>query len=767
MIASTGVPPSRSAGSGKEPRLPALRPGVVRRARLAPLQATAARSRLVLISAPAGYGKSTLAAQWVQEDPRACCWVQLGHADNDPAVFLARIVEALGRIGPVDRELLAEPTRRKPRIDGVALRHLAAELGGREPFVLVLDDVDLIKAEKSRAMVESLADAVPAGGQLVMVARGDPGVSLGRRRAAGDLVEIEAASLAFDAGETREVAAVDGLELSSEEADALCKRTEGWPAAVVLAAHSFAGREDAGARAAGLSGDQAQIADYLVEEVLDRQSDDLRRFLLGTSILDRMTASLCDAVLETSDSAAALEALSRSNAFLVPVDDQRVWFRYRHLFRELLRAELDRRSPKLVHGYLRRAADWCEQHGAPGEAFAYAREVGDLAQAGRIALAHRDEFAMRGQSESLRLWLDRCDDEEIESSPALSLAAAWVFFYDGDAARSRQFIAAAEHGSLDVPSADGASSLRSSLASLRTLLAPDGIPQMLRDAELVYAAEKAADTRWYASGCRALGMAHLLLGRRQEAITELREAVAALSDHPDLAHIRVACLGYLGFAAAEAGDRRDVQRWAVEATWLVAELHLDETAGAVPAYAAGALASQLRGDYVEAASRLDDVRRSRVHLGAAAWADADLSLRCAEISLGLGDHDGALEFERIASDAMQGYPEAGNLSARLQGLERRIRRGEDYGLTSAELRVLGFLPTHLSLQEIAGLLHLARPTIKTHVASIYEKLGVSGRSEAVEVIERRGLGSADAPAATPGSGSPQAGTAGSRPNQPE
>jgi LuxR family maltose regulon positive regulatory protein len=705
----------------------------------------------VLVAAPAGYGKSTLVAQWSELDPRPSCWLQLGHSDNDPVVLLLRVAAALERTGSVDGELLEELSRPRPRIDEVALPLLAADFGERGPFVLVMDDVHMITARKSSAILAFLVDHVRSGSQLVLVARGDPGVPLGRLRAGGDLVEIGTELLALDAKETRDVAASGGVELSGEAAEALWERTEGWAAAVVLAALSLRGRDDAGGRAADLSGDQAQIADYLVEEVLERQPGHLGRFLLGTSILERMSAPLCDAVLGTTDAAASLETLARSNAFVVALDDHREWYRYHQLFGDLLCAELGRRHPELVPVYRRRAARWCELHEAPGEAFRYAYEGGDLALAGRIALAHRDEFAMRGQSESVRLWLDRCTDEEIASDPQLSLAAAWVFFYGGDAARSRRFIAAAERGPLDGPSADGASSLRSSLASLRTLLAPDGIPQMLRDAELVYASEKQADSRWLASGCRAMGMAYVLLGRPQEATGVLREALAVLRDRPELAHVRVVCLGYLAFAAAERGDRRDLQRWAEQANWLVTEAHLEESAGSAVAYTAGALAHQQRGDHTAAACKLDSVRRLRRHLRAAAWADIDLALRCADISLDLGDAVGALEFAEIAGDGLQGYPDAGTLTARLQRLEGRIRQGRDYGLTAAELRVLSFLATHRSLQEIADRLYLARPTVKTHVASIYDKLGVPGRSEAVEIIEQFGLGSTAVMAAVPDS----------------
>ena len=551
------------------------------------------------------------------------------------------------------------------------------------------------------------------------------------------------ALLALDTEETRAVAARGGLELSEEAAEALRERTEGWAAAVALATLSLRDRDDAATRAAGLTGTQQQIADYLLEEVLGRQPDNLKTFLLGTSILDRMTPPLCDAVLGTDDAADSLEALARSNAFVVPLDDRGGWYRYHHLFSDFLRAELSRRHPELLPVYLRRAADWCELHGSPDEAFAYAHESGDLAQAGRIAHGHWDELAGRGRIETLRLWLDRCTDEEIESDAQLSIAAAWVGVLLGDPVGARRFVAAAERRPLDVASDDGATSLRSALANVRTAVAPDGIHGMLRDAEFVYTAEKHEGTRRLLSACRALGTANVLLGRPQEAIEVFGEALALASHRPELAHVRLYCLSYMAFAATEIGDRRNAQRWAVEALLLVEEARLDEIAQSAIAYAAGALAQQQRGDHTEAARQLENVRRLRPLLNGVPWLEADCALRCADISLNLGDLAGALEFALVASDALQGYPDAGTLPARLQRLEERIRRGKDYELTPAELRLIGFLPTHLSLQEIADRLHLSRPTVKTHVASIYHKLGVKSRSEAVEIVEQSGLGAID------------------------
>jgi len=701
----------------------------------------------VLVAAPAGYGKSTLVAEWSELDPRVTGWVHLDRGDNDPVVLLANVAAVLDRIGSSSDPLCEELSRRTPRIDAVVLPRLAAGLDECSPFTLVLEDTHLVTAETSLGILGFLADHVPYGSQAMLVTRGEAGLPLGRLRASGELLEIGTELLALDAEETRAVAASGGLELTAESAEALRERTEGWAAAVVLAAMSLRGREDAAERAATLSGNQQDIADFLLEEVLNSQPEEQTAFLLGTSILERMTAPLCNAVLQVDHAADTLETLVNSNAFVIPLDDRREWYRYHHLFGDLLRAELTRRHPELLRLYLVRAASWCEVYGSPDEAFAYAHACGDLRQAGRIALANRDAYTQRGQSETARLWFDRCTDEEIASDPQLSIAAGWASVYQGDAQRASRFIAAAEQWPLDAASADGATSLRSALACLRAGAAPDGIPRMLSDGEFVCASEKRAGTRWYFSGARAAGTAHLLLGRPEEAIGRLREVMS--SQEHEVAPWRILALGYSAFAAMELGERRDAHRWAAQATMAVMEEHLEETLYSAVASAADAVMQMERGDHAAAARRLDEVRRLRPLLLGARWAAADIALRCADVSLDIGDRSGAVEFAQTADDALHDYPDAGVLPDRLQRLEERINLGRDYELTAAELRLIHFLPTHLSLQEIADRLHLSRPTVKTHVASIYGKLGVQSRSEAVEIIEELRLGSRDVVIAGP------------------
>jgi LuxR family maltose regulon positive regulatory protein len=234
-------------------------------------------------------------------------------------------------------------------------------------------------------------------------------------------------------------------------------------------------------------------------------------------------------------------------------------------------------------------------------------------------------------------------------------------------------------------------------------------------------------------------MAHILLGRPQEGIAALQEVVS--SRLPEVAPLRIMSLGHLAFAAWELGNRREAHRWTAQATIAVAEGQLEGTLFSAVALAADARTQLERGDHAAAARTVEEVRRLRPVLRAARWLDADLALRCADISLDLGDPSGAVEFAQVADEALQGYPDAGTLPVRLQDLEDRIRLGRDYELTAAELRLIHFLPTHLSLQEIADRLYLSRPTVKTHVASIYSKLDVQGRSEAVEIIDQLGLGS--------------------------
>ena len=454
-----------------------------------------------------------------------------------------------------------------------------------------------------------------------------------------------------------------------------------------------------------------------------------------------MSAPVCDAVLEASDSGDRLRELERTNSFVIALDDQRHWYRYHHLFGELLRAELDRRHPELAAAYLARAADWYEQDGDdPGEAFRCARECGDFERAGRIALGSVDRFSSLGRLETVRLWLLDCSEDEIASDPQLALAAGWVYGLLGEPDLAQRFTTAAEHGELDRPSADGATSVRVSLANVRSALGIGGVGQMLADSEFVYAAEKEARTRWFLGGARGRGIAFLLLGRPDEAIEPLREALVLAGARPETAHVRLFMASYLALALADAGRWPEARETAQEARALAAEARFDHTMDSVLAYTAKATVLTHDGDFDRAAGELAAAVRDEALVRGALWLSADMSLRWGEISFDLGMRRAALGHADHSRAVLNGYLDPGAMLTRLEALEQRIRRASDLHLTPAEIRILGFLPTHLSTQEIADRVFLSRATVKTHLSSIYGKLDAATRSEAVERMEQLGLG---------------------------
>jgi len=736
-----GPPGASREGAGRWIReskfwVPRPRVGVVERERLLRQLAAGSEAPIVLISASAGYGKSSLAAQWSTRCGRPVAWINVDRGDNDPVVFLNYLARALDRLAPVDPELLDELSSMAPRIDDIVLPTLAAELGRLSPFELILNDLHELSEPRSVAAVGFLLREIPPGSQVVLVTRVDPELPLARYRVSRDILEIRAPQLALDSEETRALAENRGGRLSEQSLEFLRERTEGWAAGVALALQALDDRTRGDALVKRIAGQHRQIADYLTEVALARETEERRRFLLATSVLNRMTASLCDAVLGVAGSDDVLRELEQSNSFVIALDDHRGWYRYHHLFGELLRSELDRLRPGLAAVYLARAARWYEQEGDhPEEAFRCAHEGGDLELAGRIALGCWDVFVSRGQLVTVWLWLRECTDDEVVSEPQLALAAGWVYLLLGQAQEAQRFALAAGRGDLDRPSADGATSLRASLAVLRSAVAPDGIHQMLADAEYVYAAEKhPTPTRWLVGGCRGVGVAKVLLGRPEEAFIAFQEALVLTKERPELAHTKILCLAYLAFAGADTGEWSKARVWAQEAKAIVSENHLEGIALSATAFTARAMVLARDGDFDRAKAELAMARSLEPLVLGTRWAAADLSIRWGSISLELGDRRAAAKHADVARAALSGYPDPGTLPARLALLEQRIARAEDLHLTPAELQIAAFLPTHRSLKEIADALTLSRETIKTHVAAIYAKLGVSTRSAAVEQL---------------------------------
>ena len=688
----------------------------------------------MLVQAPAGYGKSTFAAQWCRRDPRPTAWLGLRDADNDPIHLLSRVMTALEAVESRDPAFVEDLSLPSPNLDRAIIR-LLQSWERRAPVQVVFDEVHLLRRPSAIRILRSLAEAVPAESQVVLVTRTDPPFGLARMRMAGDLYEVRVAALALDRAETDTLLRQAGVAAGVAEVDQLWQQTEGWAAVVGLAAMS--GRGANGSESLpSVSGTQRDIADYLWEEVLSHEPDDVRHFLLATSLTQRLCGDVCDAMLGRKDSGRVLRDLATVNLFIVPLDEQRRWYRYHHLFQELLQAELVRSTEDPVE-YLDRAAAWHEAHGEPSEAFDYSRRCGDLGRAGRVLMRHWNSYAARGRIETLLLWLDRCKDEDIESDPQLAIGAAWVTALSGDVARAHRYLAAAERGDLDHPSPDGATTLRAAMLNLRASLAPSGVGQMLADGLAVIESERTTRTRWLVGGYRTAGIAHLMLGDARAAVAALSETLPLTEGQPELQHVRVFCLGMLAVAHTDLNEWGRAESYLRDGDSIVARY--DEAVQGLPILLMRASLHARNGDRGGTLAAIDKARAVLPTGWGPACLGAELTLRCAQATHLVGAEDLAKEFLELSYLAARRAGDAGtvvhrlnDLSASMTGVDRRVIQ-----LTPAEMRVLRQLATHRTLKQIAEHLYVSRATVKTHVGSIYAKLGVTSRADAVALLAKR------------------------------
>lgn len=414
------------AGTLLESKLhrPRARTADVPRARLIERLGRAADARLVLVSAPAGFGKTTLVTQWLAHGTRPVAWLSLDSRDNEPASYWRYVLAALrGAHADVGADALALLDQPSPAVDA-ALEALVNELHGLpEPTVLVLDDYHLVESREIHEQMAFLVDHLPAGLQLVLGCRADPLLPLARLRARGELAEVRAADLRFTAAEAATyLTGTMGLPLTEQEVVALEDRTEGWIAALQLAALSMRDRADTARFIADFAGDDRYVVDFLVEEVLARQAPEVRSFLLRTSILRTLGGGLCDAVLDREGSAETLRHLDRANLFLVALDDRRQQYRYHHLFGDVLHARLLEEEPGVVPGLHRRAAAWHERSGDRREAIRHSLAAADTDSAARLLELELSGLQRDRQEATLRAWIDALPDDAVRARPVLTVA---------------------------------------------------------------------------------------------------------------------------------------------------------------------------------------------------------------------------------------------------------------------------------------------------------------------------------------------------------
>jgi LuxR family transcriptional regulator, maltose regulon positive regulatory protein len=749
-------PPSRAASrkpAHKGPRRtfellrsklepPVARAGLIERARLVDSLSGASDCRFVSMLAPPGYGKTTVLGQWDRSDPRTFAWVSLDRRDNDPVVLLTYIAEALGgdgSIGPVILKAISAPG---DSLWASGLPRLGAALAGRrDPVVLVLDDVHVLEERRCLDVLVALALHVPAGSQLVFSGRIEPRVGLPSMRADGDLVEIGPDRLALSDAEAKDLLHTAGADVTTDEAAQLNEHAEGWAAGLYLAALSISGGKSS---PASFGGDDRFVTDYLWAEELSRAGPAETDFLLRSSVLETMSGPLCDAAFDGSGSSSMLERLERDNLFVVPLDHTRTWFRFHHLFREMLEAELERTDPELAHELRRRAAAWCEANDRPEEAIEYARAAGDLDTVARVVATTAFLYLRSGRVSTVERWLAAFDDADLlRSYPAVAAIGVAVHAFDGRPDVAERWALTAESTDEAGPMPDG-SPTAAWLATARALLARNGVEQMRVDAEQAVD-ELTPSSPWRAAALLFAGVAVEIGGDLSSADRILTEAAETAVTSGAL-WPGVIARSELSLLVLAGGDVARAEAEATLARELVEDAPTAEHVATALLLAANARIAVARKHGAQARQALTAAQRLRpLLIHAPPWLSVRVQLELAKTHLELRDPRGASMLYNEAQDILRRRPRLGRLVTDADEVRARIAStAEDADgwastLTAAELRLLPLLTTHLSFREIAERLFVSRNTVKTQAIAVYRKLGASSRSEAIERAVALGL----------------------------
>jgi LuxR family maltose regulon positive regulatory protein len=670
--------------------------------------------------------------------------VSVDEGDNDPKVLLTYVAEALDAVEPIDERVfdaLASPGSSVP--GSVVPRLGSAFAAMSSPVVLVLDDVHVLQDRECWVALSVLADHVPAGSRLVLAGRAEPPLRIARLRAEGRIVEIGPDDLSFTAEEASLLLRNAGLTLGEEDVAALQQRTEGWPAGLYLAALYLREGGPLANAAVSFGGADRLVREYVESEFLARISRRQRLFLTRTAVLERMCGSLCDAVLGLRGSATVLADLERSNLLLVPLDRSGEWFRYHHLFRDMLLAELHRLEPELMPVLYRRAAQWYEDNGAPGEAMGYWMKAGDVEATARLTAELTLPAYMRGRVATVERWFGWLEDHgAMENHPAVAALTAMIPAMIGRPADAERRAGAAERGAAVAGLPDGSPSAEPWLALLRAVLCRDGADQMLADAEL---AAKTMAGFWRAAALLFVGMAHLMAGDPDQADILFEEQVAEARAARGTIGTCVA-LSQRSLLAIGRGEWDQGERHLSQARAVARDANVEDYPAVTIMHAAAARMALHHADRPGAGAELTRAQRLRPAL---TYAVPHLAVQArtelARVHLALGDLTGARTLMREADDILRRRPGLGAFARQAEDLHAELAHADGpaalgaSALTAAELRLLPLLATHLSFPEIAAEMFVSRNTVKSHTNSIYRKLGTSSRSQAVSRLRELGL----------------------------
>ena len=722
-------------------RPPAVRAGTIRRPLIERLALDDSRP-VVSVVAPAGYGKTTLLSQWAENSSQAFAWVSVDEDDNDPKVLLSYVARALDAVQPIGSqvfEALASPVSSVP--GSVVPRLGAAFWSMTVPVVLVLDDVHLLRNHECRDALSVLADHVPPGSRLVLAGRGEPPLRIARLRAEGQVLEIGPGDLVLSRPEAAALLRSAGVALGEDDVAALHQRTEGWPAGLYLAALYLRESGPLGTAAVSFGGDDRLVSEYMRSEFLERISQRDRVFLTRTAVLERMSGPLCDAVLELPGSAAILADLARSNLLLVPLDRRDHWYRYHHLFRDMLLAELERLQPELMPVLRGRAADWCQRNGLAEDALEYAIAAGDVDTVARLVQDLWTPTYRQGRFATLQRWFRWLDERgEMARHPAVAGQIALIAANTGRPIEAERWADMADRRQYqDAPGAadPGAEAWA---AVTRAVLCRRGVKQMSADAdEAVQKLAAASIVAPVAALCQ--GVARILSGDPDGGDASLEDTVR-VAEHVGAHEILALALGERSLLAMARGDWGQAEALADQVDAALRRLGMQN----VLACAVQARTALHRGDVPAARRQLVSAQRLRPGLTyAMPHLAVQARIELTRVHLALTDIAGARTLMREIDELLKRRPDLGTLVGQARALRAQLSADlassipGPSSLTGAELRVLPMLTTHLSFPEIGAELFLSPHTVKSQAISIYRKLGTCSRSQAVARSRELGL----------------------------
>jgi LuxR family maltose regulon positive regulatory protein len=732
-------------------RAPLPRPEQLVRRRLLAVLSNSLDRKVSVISAPTGYGKTTLLAHWrkIEEAEVPFGWISLDEQDNDLVRLWRHLVEALHQVVPEEdfgADILAGMSVAGQDFVGMTLPTLINELAELpHQVVLVLDDYQFITEEDAHDSVAFFLEHLPENVHLVISSRSDPPLPLGRWRARGEMEEIRTEQLAFSEEEAdcllnQRLA----MGIGPDDLSVLLERTEGWPAGIYLASLSLQNKEDKHAFIESFRGSNRYIVGLLGEEVLASLTKEVRRFLLETSILRTMRGPLCDAVTGREGSARLLRELVRSNLFVISLDEQGEWYRYHHLFSELLLYELRSSRPALVPILRKRASVWLEGAGYYEAAIRQAIAATDYERVGLLIARHWYEYVSAGQTATVERWLESLPEEMIIHDAPLALVRAWKCALVGRREESARFLTLAESIPYEDPLPDGTASVEAGAVILRASFAYSGVQSAVEAARRAAEMEPGESSPWAALVRFALGSGLYLSGEISQARKALEEALI-LTEKGQLL-VRVVTLSFLSFVATDEGRLEEGESHARAAHALVERLRSYEIPQTSLACIALGRVLAKRGRLEEAQKELESGLSTRRRLpGLSPWPTLIGLLALAPVRAAGGDRAGSRAVLAETRDILEAFPDAGMFPELLEREEHRLRarkarQGQlNGGLTERELDVLRFLGGELSTRQIAQSLYVAPSTVRTQVKSIYRKLGVSSRSAALEEAHIREL----------------------------